>query len=114
MAVDDEIMLAVFPQTRALVFDSVNKERDRQEAKWGAQSWPNGTSDEYRWVADAYRNVCNDNMKDGTVTWHDILLEEVFEALGEEDADKLENELVQVIAVAVNWVEDIRRKRNGR
>jgi hypothetical protein len=39
------------------------------------------------------------------------LIEEFFEAMSEEDPDTLETELIQVIAVAVNWVEDIRRKR---
>lgn len=41
---------------------------------------------------------------DGTVTWADILLEEVFEALAENDSQRLRDELVQVAAVAVKWI----------
>lgn len=110
----DDILICVFPESRAMVFNSVNAERDRQEAKWGSQSWDNGTTEDYRWIADAYRDNCEAAFKAGELTWHDILLEEVFEAMGEEDVDRLEMELVQAIAVAVNWIEDIRRKRNER
>lgn len=110
---EDRILLCVYPESRAKVYDSVNAERDRQEKKWGPQHWPNGTSEEYRWIADAYRDNCDAAFLDGSLSWHDILLEEVFEALGEEDDEKLEIELIQAIAVAVNWVEDIRRRKNG-
>lgn len=110
---EDNILLCVFPETRAQVFEAVNDERDRQEAKWGPQTHPSGTSSEYTWIADAYRDACDQAAQAGRVTWHDIFLEEVFEALAEEDSAKLEIELVQAIAVAVNWVEDLRRNRNG-
>jgi hypothetical protein len=111
MTVDGEILIGSFPRARNEIFDSVNTERDRQEAKWGAQSWPNGTTSEYNYIAEAYKETCDKNTRDGFLSWHDILLEEVFEAMSEENPDALETELVQVIAVAVNWVEDIRRKR---
>lgn len=105
--------LYAFDNARGEVFDAVDHERDRQEAKWGAQSHPNGTSADYVWIADAYKESCEQQTQDGHLTWHDILLEEVFEAMAEEDPDLLEKELIQAIAVAVNWVEDLRRKRNG-
>ncbi|TIH26025.1 NUDIX hydrolase, partial [Subtercola vilae] len=42
--------------------------------------------------------------------WQDILLEEVFEAFAESDTSKLRTELIQVAAVAQQWVEAIDRR----
>jgi hypothetical protein len=98
---------------RAEVFNLIDAERGRQEVKWGHQTHPNGTDENYSWIADAYRDACDQAARDGLVTWHDILLEEVFEALAEEDEVKLQTELIQAIAVAVNWVEDLLRRQNG-
>jgi len=49
----------------------------------------------------------------GRVSWADILLEEVFEALAEDDPAALRVELIQVAAVAVQWVEAIDRKASA-
>jgi hypothetical protein len=48
------------------------------------------------------------------VTWAHILTEEFYEALAEADPEKLREELVQVAAVAVAWVECLDRMRRGR
>lgn len=45
------------------------------------------------------------------VTWALILLEEVFEALAEDDPDKLTAELAQLAGVAQQWVDAIERRR---
>ena len=87
-------------------------ERERQDKKWGEQNHPDGTSAEYRWIADAYRESCELSSRAGELTWHDILMEEVFEALAETDPEKLELELIQAAAVIVAWVEKLRRHRN--
>jgi hypothetical protein len=108
---DDNVLICVFPERRALVYTSVDAERDRQEEIWGPQTHPDGTTQEYKSVADAYRESCNQAANKNELTWHDILLEEVFEAMSEEDPEALETELIQVIAVAVDWVEDLRRRR---
>lgn len=42
---------------------------------------------------------------DGTVTWWQILREEVFEASAEDDTEKLRAELIQVAAVAVKMID---------
>jgi len=68
---------------------AIADERDRQDTKWGEQNH----SDE-RWLA--------------------ILTEEVGEAsrdILEDKPDSLEVELQQVAAVAVAWLESIRRRR---
>lgn len=48
--------------------------------------------------------------KHGIITWADILMEEVCEALEEEDGDKRAAELIQVAAVCMQWVNDIRSR----
>lgn len=114
VTMSDEVLAGMFLRSRYEIFEAVNNERNRQETLWGAQSWGNGTTAEYAQIADAYRDACDQASINGDLTWHDIFLEEVFEALTETDSYDLERELIQAIAVAVNWVEDIRSKRNGR
>jgi hypothetical protein len=62
--------------------EAVDAERQRQIAKFGDQHHPDGT-------------------------WMHVLIEEVFEALAEEDPAKLRAELVQVAAVCAAWITDI-------
>jgi AcrR family transcriptional regulator len=112
----------------------VRAERARQDAKWGEQNHPNGTGPDSHpladfpfaittgtpvrqvetWtaseIADAAKANCEIAADQTGVTWTDILLEEVFEALAEDDPAKLRTELVQVAAVAQQWVEAIDRR----
>lgn len=111
------------------VLVEVAAERERQDAKWGEQNHPNGTGDNQEFIRPAeyvhpagehilatmgtfaYRmkHRTDERAQRGTVTFADILLEEVFEALAEEDPAKLRTELIQVAAVAAQWVEAIDR-----
>lgn len=104
-------------------------ERARQDAKWGEQNHPNGTGPQSTPVAEIVRGpgheiinrhfalglsfnakaATDEHARAGSVTWADILLEEVFEALAESNPAKLRTELVQVAAVATQWVEAIDR-----
>lgn len=116
------------------VLDEVAAERARQTAKWGVQRHPDGTG-QYPLVnvqvaelrlgselfaplsvlgnlgaarlALAAKCATDDRARAGRVDWRDILLEEVFEALAESDPEKLRTELIQVAAVATQWVEAI-------
>lgn len=102
----------------------VAEERIRQHAKWGEPNHPDGTGPhvlvlhhtdvnldlrtgeelERIFTAKCQRNTpAQDN-------WRDILLEEVFEAMAEDDSDALRKELVQVAAVAVAWCGAIDRR----
>jgi hypothetical protein len=92
------------------VLHDVRVERDRQDAKWGQQNHLDGTSRERDLDARNARLRCDTKASLGTVKWLDILLEEVMEAAAEEDPAKLREELVQVAAVAVSWVEAIDRR----
>jgi hypothetical protein len=98
---------------RANVLRAVNAERDAQDRKWGNQNHPDGTSHEYTWLADEARRACDQNHRDGRGTWAHILKEEFYEALAESDPVKLRAELIQVAAVAVNWVEALDRREGG-
>lgn len=112
------------------VLGEVAVERARQDAKWGQQDHPDGTGParnitvpeaSFDWrletspyyrahvLADWFRKVCQANTPDRD-NWCDILLEEVFEAMAEAEPQRLRTELIQVAAVATQWVEAIDRR----
>jgi hypothetical protein len=103
---------------------AVAAERVRQHALWGQQSLPDGTG-----VSDAAANpwsaitslgplevrdrlhVEKAPLKDrrsGHSTWAGVLLEEVAEAMAEDDQARLARHLAEVAAVAVQWMEDVK------
>lgn len=101
------------PTERALA--DVAAEREHQTAKWGVQSLPDGTGT-MAWArygipsASTARRVCDEATRAGEVKWAHVLLEEVSEALHERNPARLRAELVQVAAVAVQWVEHLDRR----
>jgi hypothetical protein len=95
----------------AAVLADVAAERARQDTRWGQQDHPHGTGDiAMRMQALSYREGCKRHFADGIGTWRDILLEEVYEAMAEADPRALRAELVQVAAVATQWIEAIDRE----
>ena len=101
------------PGVRAFA-EAVDQERQAQLAKWGEQHHPDGTADgpvllgrSYAVWAQLLRARCQAAADAGEVTWALILLEEVFEALAEDDPAKLRAELVQAGAVIAAWVTDL-------
>lgn len=98
---------------RDSILTEICLERELQDKKWGIQNHPDGTGGDYIIFADYHKNVCDEAHKTGTQTWLNILKEEVYEAFAEEDSSKLEKELIQVAAVAVSWIEAIRRRKNA-
>lgn len=93
------------------VLEDVVDERAQQDEKWGVQAHPDGTGGELadRQCAEA-KSWTEVQARRGKVTWRDILDEEVKEAFSESDRRRLREELVQVAAVAVAWIEDIDRR----
>lgn len=93
------------------VLNDIFTERERQQEKWGEQNHPDGTGEGWyvekatyaRW--DAEWAVAN-----GNLSWLLILREEFYEAMAESDPTRLREELIQVAAVAVAWVEAIDRR----
>jgi hypothetical protein len=107
------------------VLSEITGERARQDVKWGEQNHPDFTGPHrvfLRAIAPAAGQLDYDALRHLTRAacqhagdidgdgWDLILLEEVFEALAEGDPEKLRAELIQVAAVAVNWIESIDRR----
>lgn len=94
-----------------LVLAEVAVERSRQDEKWGQQDHPDGTNgSEDKLFAELARIRCQNEAVKGTITWRDIMNEELGEAYAEIDPALLRVELIQVAAVAVAWVEAIDRR----
>lgn len=92
------------------VVGEVIAERIRQDEKWGVQNHPDGTGYiGFESCARSAKARTDDAAKNGTITYAHILEEEFWEALAETDRAKLRDELIQVAAVAVAWVEKLDR-----
>jgi len=94
---------------------AVMRERRRQDEKFG---WPRGYTDgtaaSYADLADRQKAVVAAQDEVGRVEWADVLLEEVFEALAEPPQSvALRDELVQVAAVALAWVQALEEGDTG-
>ena len=83
----------------------VRAEVERSTAKHGDQSHlPDGTDEPILAETAAFAIARTDRRSaEGSLTWRDILREEVFEAFAETDPDRLDAELNQVMAVAYKW-----------
>lgn len=98
------------------VFDTtVIPERWSQLRRWGVQRLPDGTGAlEYAYRREWARDACDAATAKGEVTWRHVLLEEVYEALAEDEPGRLEAELAQVAAVTLAWLEDIDSRSGDR
>lgn len=93
------------------VLSDVIAERQRQHARYGWQQHPDGTGGLPAVLArEAAQRECDDLTVAGLLTWRAILAEEVAEAFAEVDHDRLREELIQVAAVAVQWIEALDRR----
>lgn len=91
-----------------------------QDIKWGADRTHLDFVDfvgldlRHRWYhipsADDAQGFCDNAFQVGCGTWADILIEEVAEAVETENDTDLRSELVQVAAVAVQWIAAIDRR----
>jgi hypothetical protein len=131
LELDLDVALADKPLTPG-VLRRVRAERARQDQLWGPQNHRplpgvelegggyavlGALSGDYRSMAEKCKRYNAYVVSQGLdPTWDAILLEEVFEALGEavDAPEKYEEELVQVAAVAVNMIENSIRDRKGR
>ncbi len=88
--------------------EDVALEMERQQVLWGEQNHDNGTS------PDTYAGALHQARLDAddipNLTWAKILAEEFYEAMSEQDPKQLQEELIQVAAVAVSWAEAIDRR----
>lgn len=114
-------------RTRLDILGDVEAECRRQLDKWGIQRHPDGTglrpamplaflrvdeSQRYGALADQAKDVCDYLHRRCADRWDSILMEEFFEAMAEDpDSPELEEELIQVAAVAVTWLADLRTRK---
>lgn len=98
------------PETVA-VLEEVAQERLRQDQKWGPLSYRVGMNARKYEMPEESRakQLCETASKDGTLTWGHILVEELAEALDSFSEAEQERELVQLAAVAIWAIEDLRR-----
>lgn len=95
----------------------IRDERDQQDRKWGQQDHPytatmvGPVARDHERHAEFWKRENDVRVREMDLAWDGILLEEVYEALAETDAEAREVELIQVAAVAVAMVEASRRKR---
>ena len=92
----------------------INTERKSQDERWGEQNHPDGTGYPVAIaLANMARRKADAHAEAGDLTWGHILEEEFWEALAESDPVRLREELIQVAAVAVAWVEAIDRRTDN-
>lgn len=94
------------------VLVEVYVERSKQDDRWGEQNHPDGTGRDQDYLLAESCKILNDHKAErGTLTFRDILDEEVREVFAETDPERIREELVQVAAVAVAWVEALDRRQ---
>lgn len=112
-------MTATNPGRTRAVLDLVLEERVAQEARYGEANLTivNGTGPETRWlqplsqvsavqIQKALRRDYEEfEDETGAPTWVHLVREEIAETFQEEDPARLAEELIQVAALCVSWVE---------
>lgn len=111
LAVVDEI-LNERGSTSPSVLAEIQAERERQHTIWGEQNLPDGTRKTIPTLnaREFAQRECSYAHEHDLLTWRHVLDEEVAEAFAEEDPLALRAELVQVAAVAAQWIEAIDRR----
>lgn len=99
------------PETWEDLAHEVLAEVDRQYEMWGEQNHPDGTNLTHDIeLAQDVKRLNAEFVRTNNLTWRDILWEEVREVFAEEDPGPLREELLQVAAVAISWVNAIDRR----
>lgn len=97
-----------------IALNDVKKERLNQFKKWGEQNFPNFVV-KSNWgflTPSTAQKRCEERTELGTVSMMDIFYEELCEMVYVlDDPDELEKELIQVVAVGVQWLEKLRRDK---
>lgn len=105
------------------IINEILKERQRQDDKWGREEHPlvykfNGKEATGEDLCRYYdipseqkaKNRCDNVAKNGTITWTDIIIEEVSEVVSASNDKDRRTELVQLGAVIVAAIECLDRK----
>lgn len=105
------------------ILDEVFEERVRQEERYGGVNdlLEDGTGPDVHWLGEfldvpatqieaILREDYGKREELDLPTWMHLVREEVAEAFMESDPDRLAEELLQVAALCVSWVERIRKR----
>jgi hypothetical protein len=88
------------------IMEKVYDELNRQNEKWGEQNHPMKPEDvDFKAMADGAKKICDSMEGTEKQTWFYILQEEFFEVFAEEDPEKQNEELIQLMAVAARMIE---------
>lgn len=101
------------PGSLPAVLEAIAAERRAQERLYGAQDLPDDTSPVFQAEVDRARwklQIAADNHE---LTYRHLFAEEVAEAFAETDPDRIERELIQAAAVAVQWIQALHRRADG-
>jgi hypothetical protein len=102
-----------FDKKTKAILTEVFTERVHQISLWGhMQNAIDGTSFDWEKDRNLAKEITDRDFKAGKHSFLNILREEVFEAFAEIDPQALRKELVQVAAVAVQWIEHIDRRKD--
>ena len=87
------------------IFQEILIERKRQKQKWEEQNLKSGCNKKkYKLLSDYFKIVYETNVKIKQVSWADILLKEIYEALAEDDTVKIKKELIQSAAIIIAMI----------
>lgn len=97
------------------IIKQIIDERKRQHKLWGEQNHPSIVKDfphplsEYYGIRDEEeaKIICESRLIHNEGTWADIFLEEVSEVIHADSPEKMKEELIQVLAVGVAWIQSI-------
>jgi hypothetical protein len=103
------------------VIEEIKEERKRQDAKWGVQNHPcldlgllnrspERMCEEYEIPTESRaKQLCDRSFLVGSGTFAHIAVEEMSEVVSAFDIHKRREELIQLAAVCVAWIEKIDR-----
>jgi len=101
------------------ILDKIVEERNRQEILWKEQNHDSINSileedeiNKYYGIPsiEEAQYVCQLSNDIGELSWADIFLEEVCEAICTKDEQHRKEELIQCAALCISWVQAIERK----
>lgn len=106
---------------RLPILQEISRERTKQDEKWGEQNHPivdnsyvsEGMHLRYELPSEQRaKQICNAFVKNNQLTWGDIVVEELVEALCAPNKELMREELIQCAAVIVAMIESL--DRNGK
>jgi hypothetical protein len=110
-----------YMEQRWKIIDATLEERIKQDAKWGEQNHPiidNTYTSKSMYLRynlpseEEAKNMCNTYALNKELTWGDIIVEELVEALCAPNKKLMREELIQCAAVIVAMIESL--DRNGK